>query len=295
MKRIIGILCMTGLGGCASNAAPPQEPSKMPTQPDITYERVERSSSQIHILRIPASRFAVTPAVANSVATVETFGKGAIAALNAGFFDPVNQQTTSYVMLNGKTVADPNHNQRLIGNPDLADYLDKILDRSEFRQYRCGATGAATSGATVRYAIVPHHALPPAGCQLAAAMGGGPQLLPEYTARSEGFVDAAAGRDAIGTQQPNARSAVGITSSGDIVLVMVAQTKAGTGLSLPELADFLQTIGVEHALNLDGGSSASLSYKDQPIYGKVDAEGNRVRRAVKSVLLVTEANSPAPP
>lgn len=60
-------------------------------------------------------------------------------------------------------------------------------------------------------------------------------------------------------------------------------------MTLTELATWLRSQGVETALNLDGGSSASLYYRGQANYGKLDRAGNPVRRSVKSVLLVTPA------
>jgi exopolysaccharide biosynthesis protein len=94
------------------------------------------------------------------------------------------------------------------------------------------------------------------GCQIADAIGGGPQLLPEVQAQREGFTDPELGRDAIGSQVANARSAIGITKDQDILLVMVAQTQPKTGVTLPELATLMQSLGAESAMNLDGGSSS---------------------------------------
>jgi hypothetical protein len=157
----------------------------------------------------------VTPALSPHLNTVEEFAQKhrAIAILNGGFFDPNNQKTTSVVVLQGKLVADPRQNERLINNPNLKPKLAKVLNRSEFRRYLCGQT--------VRYDIVLRNAPPPTGCQLIDALGGGPQLLPELTLEQEGFVDSANSRDALGSTQRNARTAVGITRDGSIVLVMV--------------------------------------------------------------------------
>jgi hypothetical protein len=123
----------------------------------------------------------------------------AVAALNAGFFDPSNGLTTSYVTVDGTLVADPRQNQRLVGNPDLAPYMEQILNRSEFRRYDCGGTP--------RYAITLHQEPTPAGCTLVDAVGAGPQLLPQHTAEAEGFVDTSVTpvRDALGSQAANAR------------------------------------------------------------------------------------------
>ena len=61
-----------------------------------------------------------------------------------------------------------------------------------------------------------------------------------------------------------------------------------SGMSLPAVADFLKSLGVQKAMNLDGRSSSSLYYNGKSFYGKVDLDGNFIKRPVKSVLLVQE-------
>jgi hypothetical protein len=258
------------------------------SSPPKTIRYFERTLPQgiAHVLLIPTnSRFLVTPALSPKVSTVEEFAQKhrAIAIFNAGFFDPVNQKSTSYVILQGKLVADPKQNERLVDNPKLKPYLNQIFNRTEFRRYLCGQT--------IRYDIVPHRESSPAGCRLVDAIGAGPRLLPQLTSVQEGFVDTTNGRDALGSNQPNARTAVGITNDDTVVLVMMAQKTSdptNSGISLPALADFLKTLGVQKAMNLDGGSSSSLDYNGKTIYGKVDLQGNLIKRPVKSVLLVQE-------
>jgi hypothetical protein len=180
----------------------------------------------------------------------------------------------------GALVADPNQNQRLVGNPDLASYMDRILNRSEFRRYDCGGTP--------RYDITFHSDPVPAGCALVDAVGAGPQLLPQDMSVEEGFVDRATGRDALGSQSRNARSAVGLTAEGGVVMVMVAQVPgvSPSGMTMAEVADVMRDRGVIQALNLDGGSSSTLIYGDTVHYGRLNAEGERVQRPVKSILWV---------
>ncbi|MFN6474266.1 MAG: phosphodiester glycosidase family protein [Nostoc sp. SerVER01] len=253
---------------------------------NIRYEQRNLPESIANILFIPAnSRFLVTPALSQKVDTVEKFAQKhkAIAIFNAGFFDPANQKTTSYVIIQGKLVADPKQNERLVNNPNLKPYLGQILNRTEFRRYLCGQT--------VKYDITLHNQSAPAGCQLVDAIGAGPQLLPELTLAKEGFVDNTNKRDALGSNQRNARTAVGITHDGSIVLIMVAQKSSvggNSGIPLPALADLMKTLGAEKAMNLDGGSSSSLYYKGKTFYGKIDLEGDSIKRPVKSVLLVRE-------
>lgn len=255
----------------------------------IRYESHILPQSVVHTLLIPVQKqFALVPVVAEALAPIENFAQkyGAIAVLNGGFFDPKNQKTTSNIVQQGKLVADPNQNERLMHNPDNAPYLELILNRTEFRHYLCGQT--------TRYDIALHKAPPLAGCQLVDAIGGGPRLLPEMTAVQEGFLDYANGKvihDALGSNQPNARTAIGITRDGSIVWVMVAQKQEApitSGMSLPALAEFMKTLGVEQAMNLDGGSSSSLYYQGRIFYGRVNKQGNWVKRPVKSVLLVQE-------
>lgn len=298
VAMLLGFLCVCLSSLTDPEIAPPHPstalaPSSTATSTEnpaspiatLTYQVHHLPQSTIHVLHVPAA-LRVVPALVSGVDTLENFAEAnaAIAAVNGGFFDPVNQQTTSYVTLNGEIVADPTENERLVNNPELSPYLDRILNRSEFRQYQCGQT--------IRYGITPHREPAPTGCQLVNALGAGPQLLPELRLVEEGFAEQVNGewvRDALGSRQPNARTAVGMTASGEVILVMAAQLPSmplDSGLSLPQLAEFMQTIGVEAAINLDGGSSSALYYQGQTYHGKVDDEGNAVARPVKSVLLV---------
>jgi hypothetical protein len=238
-------------------------------------------------LRIPVQgNFEVTVAVSPNLRTVAEFAakNQEIAALNGGFFDDQNEKTTAYLSQNGQIVGNPQENERLTQNPKLKPYLSKIFNRSEFRRYQCGTVN--------RYAIAAHDAPIPEGCQLQDALGGGPRLLPAITATEEGFWAENQGkviRDAIALKQRNARTAIGITSSGDLLWVMAAQKKElgqNSGLSLPELADFMRSQGVQEALNLDGGSSSGMYYQGKIFLGKITAKGEPVVGSVKSVLVL---------
>jgi len=212
-------------------------------------------------------------------------GAGAIAAINAGFFDPQNGLPTSFVVVDGAIVADPRQNPRLTENPDLQEMLPAILNRSELRIYDCDDG--------TRYDITAHAVPVPPTCTLTSAVGAGPQLLPTLTGYEEGFLaDNDAGetvRDALGSQFPNARSAVGLKADGTVVLAIATQlpgTDRPTGLTLPQLADFLAHLGVDKALNLDGGSSTGLYFDGQTYLGKLDSADEPIERPIKSVLVV---------
>jgi hypothetical protein len=267
-------------------------------------------------VKIPAgSLYWVVPALSASgqVYDVADFAKkhNALSVMNAGYFDPNNRQTTSFVLTPSQGVADPRQNKRLMESKTLQPYLKQILNRSEWRVLIC------SEGKTAYQIALAQDPLP-TGCRLVARVGGGPRLLPEEGKltdrfKTEAFVDgpkenkgtenqdkANYSRDPIGVDQPNARSAVGLTEAGDVWLVMVAQegdskksdsnkletTKNKRGVSLSRLANLMKDLGVKSALNLDGGTSSQLWYKGQHYIGKVRPDGEPVTRKVKSVLMV---------
>lgn len=261
------------------------EPISAPTSDQsITYQTYDLSQATVHVVTVPAG-IPISVAVADELTTVAAFAhrENALAVINGGFFDPQNGKTTSHLTAQGQPVGNPADNARLTGNPTLETYLDQILNRSEFRAYRC------ESSASLRYAITPHDAPLPDSCELESALGAGPQLLPEDTAITEAFTDYDNGeltRDAIGSVQPNARSAITLQPDGTVRLLMVAQRLDAPGMTLAELAEFATSLGATHLLNLDGGSSSSLYYDGQTYLGRLDIDGNPVERPVKSVIVV---------
>ncbi len=253
----------------------------------ISYQTYPQSNSIVHIITIPHnSNYEIIPTANNELTTLKKFviQSNAIAGINGGFFDPKNQETTSYILQQGKVLADPRNNIGLIENLKVQPYIGKILNRSEFRSYICGKD--------IQYDVTLHSDPIPLGCQLQDALGAGPKILPLETSIQEGFVaykDGKVVRNAIQTTSRNARSAIGITKNQDILLVMVQQrSPQNSGMSLTELANFLSNLGVVKAMNLDGGSSSAISYQGQIIYGRLDRDGNEVKRSLKSVLLVTK-------
>ncbi|WP_019506450.1 phosphodiester glycosidase family protein [Pleurocapsa sp. PCC 7319] len=257
----------------------------------VRYEVIERSQHTIHTITIPHhSNYSVIPRLSGELQSLSDFvtldSDRVVAAINGGYFDPINQKTTSFISQQSQIVADPRFNERLVDNPDLKPYLGKIFNRAEFRRYGCGEK--------TQYDIQLHSAPVPANCELLDSLGGGPGLLPTDTSVAEAFIayqNDEKIRDAIGSDSLNARSAIAITGEGDIILAMVAQNPdqpLNSGISLPELADFLSGLGATKAMNLDGGSSASLYYNGQTFYGRVDKEGNQIKRPIKSVLLVKQ-------
>ncbi len=89
--------------------------------PKPSYRTYELPQATVHVVSVPAWRD-ISIAVADELKTVEDFAletEGAIAIINAGFFDPNNGKTTSYLISEGQNAGDPTENERLTGNPKL--------------------------------------------------------------------------------------------------------------------------------------------------------------------------------
>ncbi|MGE0201077.1 MAG: phosphodiester glycosidase family protein [Candidatus Melainabacteria bacterium] len=312
VPRALGLMALTALCAGAVMARPALETLVAPspaagetrTPARLTVQTVQLPQGTVYTVTIPGgSGYSVEPvslASLTPVAGVADAQPAAAAIINAGFFDPGNGKTTSFITLQGALKEDPRQNERLTGNPALAPYLKQFWERTEFRVYQCPDR---------RYDITSHSSPLPQGCTLQSALGAGPNLLEpgdtpirdlvDHNLMKEGFIardeNGKLVRDPIGAFRPNARSAVGLKANGDVVLLMAAQRPARTnqaaagGFSLPQVASLLASMGCTRGMALDGGSSSSLWADGKIRYGKFDAKGNPVRRAVKSVLSVVPA------
>jgi len=198
-----------------------------------------------------------------------------IFSMNAGYFDTVNKQTTSYVVIDGETVLNPTENKNLINNPQLQPGMDKILNRSELRYLACPAAN--------KYVIQRHFEPPEDGCTILNSIQAGPQLLPVMDLEGEYFISRNQNgeivRDAIGANRQAPRIAIGIDE--DNSLYVFAATKQRP-LSLEQLRNYIKDRGINQAINFDGGGSVSLNYKDLDIF----SEHKNSRRQLKSFLVI---------
>ena len=84
----------------------------------------------------------------------------------------------------------------------------------------------------------------------------------------------------------NPRTAIGIIGPGHYVLVVSdGRTEESEGLTLYQLAEFLQSLGVQTAYNLDGGGSSTMVFLGQVVNRPVGGRG-RGERAVTDIVYV---------
>lgn len=110
---------------------------------------------------------------------------------------------------------------------------------------------------------------------LSHALGGGPMLVVDGQVRVNGHQERFRNDVTTGSRP---RSAVGLTATGEIILLAVENP----GLTLTELAGILVKMGAQTAMNLDGGGSTALVVRGQLL----NRPGDGCERAVSNALLV---------
>ena len=264
MKRfLLSLLCSLLLCGC-SIAAP----------------KVEVSSSDgiFHIV-IPQEKAKkkVKIYASSSLQTNEEIHKlsGAELTVNAGFFDPSNGKTISYVVTEGQTIEDPVLNENIFKNPVLRRNLPKILNRTEFRITECNNK--------YKYEIVPHDTPVPFSCTVTESVQGGPMILPDLRLEEEFFIvkqDGKIIRESCSVLHKVARTILGI-KDGNLHILIITDDNP---MDMYEVQALCKKLGFERAMGLDGGSSTSMDYKD--IYHVISVKGDGAGRKLKSFITV---------
>lgn len=193
--------------------------------------------------------------------------------VNAGFFDPNNGKTISYVIRNGRVVADPSENESLMKNPDLLKNMAKISNRTELRVLNC-------KGKT-EYDIANHFFEYENGCKVVHSIQGGPQLLPSPALEEEFFVVKQARRvirESASVLHKTARTAVGIKK--DKLYIIIATTKSP--MTIKGLSELCTELEFEKAMAFDGGGSTSIDFENLSIISDKD----ETARKLKSFILV---------
>jgi hypothetical protein len=197
--------------------------------------------------------------------------------VNAGFFDPKNGKTISYIVMDRMTVADPMFNQSLLANPFFRRNMNTILNRSEFRVMQCGNK--------FEYAIVSHKAEVPFGCATITSAQGGPLILPELKMEEEGFiVKNAQGeviREAASVLHKTSRTIIGIKGLDECHIFIITDENP---MDLYEVQELCKQYNLDRAMAFDGGSSTSLNYKKS--LEVTSLKGDGAGRMLKSFMLV---------
>jgi hypothetical protein len=242
--------------------------------PGVSYERWTAQAATVHVVRVAAPATGrVRPVVApQGRSPLRSLAGQGVAAINGGYFDPRTSAPVSWVLADGRTVSDPRRNRSLMTNPALQPYLPVIDRRTEWQALQ-GSTGW-------RWQFAAHGAPPPGGWVLQHALQAGPQLLPDEGLVKEAFLRP--GQDPLNAHGHAARSGLGLTDGGDLVLAVCP-----AGQSLTTFRQTLQGLGCMAAMALDGGSSSQLAWRDAKGWHVVGPGGPNGRRApILSALVV---------
>lgn len=195
-------------------------------------------------------------------------------SVNAGFFDAKNQETVSYVVIDGETVQDPTLNERLMNNKVLEPYLDKILNRSEFRIIE-------DEEGNLEYDIAQHNDPIKEGFKIKHSIQGGPLLFPDLKLEEEFFIlkkDGVIVSESASALHKHPRTAIGIRENNVYLFIVTRENP----MTLEELSDLTKKWGMEKALGFDGGGSTSFDAKEIHI----KCEKDDTQRKVKSFLIL---------
>lgn len=201
----------------------------------------------------------------------------AVLTVNAGFFDPKNGKTISYVVSDRMVTADPMFNEGLTSNPFFKKYKDKILNRTEFRILNCDSK--------YKYDIVSHDSPVKFGCVVETSVQGGPLLFPELHLEEEGFIvknsEGKVIREAASVLHKVARTVIGIKGNDECHILIITDENP---MTLEEAANLCKDLGLDRAMAFDGGSSTSMNYKNN--IEVISTKGDGAGRMLKSFMLV---------
>ncbi len=202
---------------------------------------------------------------------------GATLTVNAGFFDPKNGKTISYIVTDRMTAADPMFNSALLANPFFRKNMNTVLNRSEFRVMQCGNK--------FNYEIVSHKAEVPFGCSLITSAQGGPLILPELKMEEEGFIvknaEGEVIRESASVLHKTSRTIIGLKGTDECHVLIITDENP---MDLYEVQKLCKDLKLDRAMAFDGGSSTSMNYKNN--IEVVSLKGDGAGRMLKSFMVV---------
>lgn len=251
--------------------------SKLETQAVCPY-RIVQDPKGVYIVEINTKKAKgrIAPVVVEGLVTNEYIYNTLKPRLvvNAGFFDPKNQKTVSYVTIDEKEILNPNDNESLINNEALKPYLDKILNRSEFRILQ-------DDKGKVIYDIAQHNEPIQEGLTLKHSVQAGPMLFPELKLEDEFFILIRDGKiisESASSLHKYARTAIGIRENNVYLFIITKDAP----MTLEEVANIAKKWGMEKAMAFDGGGSTSFNSQELSIVSEKD----NTARKLKSFLIL---------
>lgn len=203
---------------------------------------------------------------------------GSSLTVNAGYFDPNNGKSISYIVTDRHISEDPLLNDSLLSNATLRRNVDKILNRTEFRIVECFDKGK------LHYEIVPHKSTVDFDCTVITSAQGGPLVYPQLRLEEEFFVVrneyGEVIRESCSVLHKTARTIIGL--KGDEVHVLIITDEHP--MDLYEVHDYVKNLGLDRAMAFDGGSSTSMNYKNK--YDVISTKGDGAGRSLKSFMIV---------
>lgn len=197
--------------------------------------------------------------------------------INAGFFDPKNGKTISYIVTDRITSADPMLNLGLLANPYFRRNMNKILNRIEFRVMQCGNK--------FQYDIVSHKADVPFGCSLVTSAQGGPLIIPELHLEEEAFIEKDAEgnviRESASVLHKTSRTIIGIKGSDECHILIITDENP---MDMYEVQNLCKDLKLDRAMAFDGGSSTSMNYGNK--LEVISKKGDGAGRMLKSFMLI---------
>lgn len=226
----------------------------------LSAYRVEDSAVYVADIQLASPEYLKTALADNAYGknltektSVMARSAGAILAINGDYY---GVQESGYVLRNGVLYRDT----PVSGKEDLVIFAD-----GSFR--------------IIREDEISAQSLLEAGAEQILSFG--PALV------ENGEVSVEKGQEVSRAKSSNPRTAIGIVGENHYVFVVSdGRTSDSQGLSLYELAEFMQSLGVSTAYNLDGGGSSTLYFNGQ-VVNQPTTNGKKIQeRSVSDIVCI---------
>lgn len=233
--------------------------------------KIYKNDIGVYVIEVTAKKEALTPVVVENLETNESVYNRLEPKfmVNTGFFDPKNQKTVSYIVINGEIVANPKDNESLMANAALKPHLAKILNRSEFRILE-------DKDGNILYDICPHDYAVQEEYKLKHSIQAGPMLLPDLRLEEEFFILVRDGKiisESASSLHRYARTAIGIKENKVYIFIIPNEAP----MNLKEVSELAKSFGMEKTMAFDGGGSTSFDSRELHIISEKDNQARKLK------------------